>query len=305
MKYSEQRTVSAPVQCKGVGLHSAKDIQLTIKPAGANMGIIFVRTDVKSEESKIEANFGNVVKTNLGTVIANKHGVEVSTIEHLMAALYGAGIDNAIIEVNGPEVPIMDGSSAPFLKMIDSVGTTGLKAYRKIIRIKDEVKVGDTNKWAILRPHKGFKVKVDIEFSDKAIAHQVAKFEFNDSTFREQLADARTFCMKKEVEAMHAMGLARGGSLQNAIVVDNGKVLNEEGLRFEDEFVRHKILDAVGDLYLIGAHIQGEFVGVHSGHKLNNEILRTLIDNPFAWELINPVAAGSTGQQKAASFVFA
>jgi UDP-3-O-[3-hydroxymyristoyl] N-acetylglucosamine deacetylase len=304
MKFTEQRTVNNQVSCKGIGLHSGKQIELTIKPAGANMGIIFVRTDVKAEESRIEANFANVVKTTLGTVIANKHGVEVSTIEHLMAALYGCGVDNAIIEVSGPEVPIMDGSSEPFINLIDSVGTKELGAYRKIIRIKDEVKVGDENKWAIIRPSRGFKVKVDIDFSDKAIAHQVAKYDFKENTFRDEIADARTFCMKREVDAMYAAGLAKGGSLDNAIVVHDGKVLNKEGLRYEDEFVRHKILDAVGDLYLIGARIQGEFVGVHSGHKLNNEVLRTLIDSPFAWELVNPVSP-SHRQLKAASLVFA
>ena len=304
MKFTEQKTVNSAVSCSGVGLHSGKYITLTIKPAGANMGFVFVRTDVKSDESKIEAHFGNVIRTNLGTVIANKFGVEVSTIEHLMAALYGCGVDNAIIEVNGPEIPIMDGSSAPFIQMIDRVGVKELGAYRRIIRIKDEVKVGDENKWAILRPGKGFKVKVDIDFADKAIAHQVAKFDFKANTFREELADARTFCMKREVDAMYAAGLAKGGSLENAIVVHDGKVLNQGGLRYEDEFVRHKILDAVGDLFLIGGHIQGEFVGVHSGHKLNNEILRTLIDNPTAWELITPEAPSSR-QLRAASFIFA
>jgi UDP-3-O-[3-hydroxymyristoyl] N-acetylglucosamine deacetylase len=304
MKLTEQKTVNSPVSCEGIGLHSGKPAKLTIKPAGANIGILFVRTDVKDFESVIEAKYSNVVKTMLGTTIANKFGVEVCTIEHLMAALYGAGIDNAIIELNGPEIPIMDGSSAPFLRMIDIVGTKNLAAPRRIIRIKEEVKVGDENKWAILRPSKGFKVKVDIDFADKAIAHQVAKFDFKESTFREEIADARTFCMKSEVDAMYAAGLAKGGSLQNAIVVHHGKVLNEEGLRHEDEFVRHKILDAVGDLYTIGGHIQGEFVGVHSGHKINNEILRTLIDNPNAWELVTPNATADY-QRKAASFLFA
>ena len=305
MKFTEQRTINYNVSCSGVGLHSGKQIKLTLKPAAPNTGFVFVRTDVKSDESKIEAIFSNVIRTNLGTVIANKYGVEVSTIEHLLAALFGAGVDNAVIEVDGPEVPIMDGSSAPFLRMIDCVGVKEQNAFRKVIRIKDEVRVGDEHKWAILRPSKGFKVKVDIDFADKAIAHQVAKFDLKTNTFREELADARTFCMKKEVDMMYAAGLAKGGSLENAIVVHDGKVLNKEGLRYEDEFVRHKILDAVGDLYLIGAHIQGEFVGVHSGHKLNNEILRTLIDNPYAWELVAPQAPAAERQRRVASFVFA
>jgi UDP-3-O-[3-hydroxymyristoyl] N-acetylglucosamine deacetylase len=251
----------------------------------------------------VEANFANVIKTTLGTTVANKHGVEVATVEHLMAALFGAGIDNAIIELNGPEIPIMDGSSAQFLDVIDSVGVKKLNVLRKIIRIKDEVKVGDESKWAILRPNKGFKVKFDIDFADKAISHQVAKFEFRENTFRDNIAAARTFCMKNEVDAMRSAGLALGGSLDNAIVVDNGSVLNPEGLRFDDEFVRHKILDSVGDLFLAGAHIQGEFVGVRSGHKLNNEILRTLADNPHAWEFIDHSAVAS--QQGFGGYVFA
>lgn len=283
----QQKTINAPVSFCGVGLHTGKMVDLTIKPAGANMGVIFIRTDVSAAESVIEANYANVIKTTLGTTIANKHGVEVATVEHLMAALFGAGIDNAIVEINAPEVPIMDGSSAQFLTKIDSVGVKFLNALRKVIRIKEEIKVGDESKWAILRPNKGFKVKFDIDFADKAISHQVAKFEFKENTFRENIAAARTFCMKNEVDAMRKAGLALGGSLKNAIVVDNGKVLNADGLRYDDEFVRHKILDSIGDLYLAGAHIQGEFVGVRSGHKLNNEILRTLADNPSSWEVVD------------------
>ena len=302
MKLTNQRTINSPISFSGVGLHSGKQIKITIKPAGANVGVLFVRTDVKDFESVVEAKYSNVTKTMLGTTITNAFGVEVATVEHLMAALYGAGVDNAIIDIDGPETPIMDGSSAPFLRMIDLVGTKELNAPRRVIRIKDEIKVGDANKWAILRPAKNFKVKVDIDFADKAIAHQVAKFEFKENTFREELADARTFCMKSEVDAMYAAGLAKGGSLENAIVVHAGKVLNKEGLRYNDEFVRHKILDAVGDLFLAGGHIQGEFVGVHSGHKLNNEILRTLADNPNAWEFVGEQP--SAHSRIAASFIF-
>jgi UDP-3-O-[3-hydroxymyristoyl] N-acetylglucosamine deacetylase len=295
MKIYLQNTVAKEASLTGIGLHSGKPATLTLKPAGANMGFVFIRTDVKDKESKVEANFKNVVKTMLGTTIANEAGVEVLTVEHLMAGLWGAGIDNAIIEIDGPEIPIMDGSSAPFMRLVAQAGIKSLGEPRKVIRILDEIKVGDESKWAILRPSKSFKVKFDIDFDDDAIAHQVAKFDFGKSSFATEIASARTFCMKKDVDTMRANGLARGGSLENAIVVDEGKILNQDGLRFENEFVRHKILDSVGDLFLAGAHIQGEFVGVKSGHKLNNQILRAMADNPNSFEIVTPQAGHGFG----------
>ena len=255
-------------------------------PAPQDTGIVFKRVDVKDSESLIPASYKNVVKTTLGTVIANKAGVEVSTIEHLMAALWGCGVDNALVEINGPEVPIMDGSSEPFIKLIDTAGTTRQESLRQVLVIKDEIKVGDDSRGAVLRPYRGFKIKFDIDFKDSAISQQKAKFDFKNISFKEDIARARTFGFKEEVEAMHKAGLGRGGSLENAIVVDNGKVLNPEGLRFQDEFVRHKVLDSVGDLFTVGAHIQGEFIGKKSGHHTNNELLRALMDNQYAWEIL-------------------
>lgn len=286
MKFHNQRTLARSISFESVGLHTGKMISMRLCSAPADTGIVFKRVDVKENESLVAASFKNVVKTTLGTVVANKAGVEVSTIEHLMAALWGCGVDNAIVEINGPEVPIMDGSSEPFIRLIEAAGTVKQEAVRQILVIKDEIKVGDDSRGAVLRPYRGFKIKFDIAFKDSAISDQKAKFEFKASTFKDEIARARTFGFKEEVEAMHKAGLGRGGSLENAIVVDNGKILNPEGLRFDDEFVRHKVLDAVGDLFTAGAHIQGEFIGKKSGHHTNNELLRALMDNPFAWEMM-------------------
>ncbi len=286
MKHNLQRTIAKPVSFQGIGLHTGKPISMVINPAPDNSGIVFKRTDVKDAESIVLADFRNVSKTMLGTTISNQYGVEVHTIEHLMAALWGCGVDNALVELVGPEIPIMDGSSAQFVELIDSVGTVQQQTPRKVIRIRDEIQVGDDSRGAYLRPHKGFRIKFDIDFKDSAISRQKAKYEFRNGVFRHEIARARTFGFKEEVDAMNKAGLARGGSLENAIVVDNGKILNEEGLRFDDEFVRHKILDACGDLFTAGARIQGEFVGKKSGHHTNNEILRTLFDNPGSFEFV-------------------
>lgn len=287
MNYQFQKTLQKAVTCEGIGLHSGKNVQIKLRPAPAGVGIVFCRTDVTSTESIIHANFKNVTKTTLGTTITNEFGVEVATIEHLMAALWGAGVDNAIIELNSPEIPIMDGSSEPFIALINQVGTKTLQSPRKILRILDEIRVGDKKRSAKIIPANGFAVRFDIDFKDEAIAKQRNKFNLDESSFNQEIAAARTFCMKSEVEQMHAAGLALGGSLDNAIVVDKGEVLNEGGLRFEDEFVRHKILDSVGDLFLAGYRIEGEFIGHKSGHGINNEILRTLMDNEKAWTIVD------------------
>lgn len=284
-----QNTLRKSVSLKSIGLHTGKMVSVTIKPAPENAGIIFKRIDVRDSESLIEANYRNVTQTNLGTVISNRSNVEVSTVEHLMAALWGFGVDNAVIEIDGPEVPIMDGSSAPFIDALATVGIRSQNALRKIIKIKDEIRVGDKSHYAKFTPSDDFSIKFGIEFADEAISVQKADFTLNEMAFMSDIADARTFCSKRDIEAMHAAGLALGGSLDNAIVVDGEKILNEEGLRFEDEFVRHKILDAVGDLFLIGGRIEGGFIGHKSGHSTNNEILHTLMENENAWELVEPV----------------
>lgn len=280
-----QKTLKADVKLSGIGLHSGKEVELTIKPAPVNVGMMFCRLDVKDSESLVAADFRNVTKTMLGTTITNSFGVEVATIEHLMAALWGVGVDNAIIELEGPEIPIMDGSSEPFIAAVRTVGLKTQNTPRKIVKITDEIRVGDKQRYAKLLPADNFAIRFDISFEESVIPQQRARYEFDDNTFVNEISRARTFGFKHEVDALHAAGLARGGSLENAIVLDEGRVLNKEGLRFEDELVRHKILDSVGDLYLIGARIEGEFIGYRSGHSTNNEILRTLMENEKAWEI--------------------
>ena len=281
----KQKTLLKPVELQGVGLHSGKNVVVKICPAEANSGIVFRRTDHHNGHAIIPANFQNVTKTTLGTTISNKYGVEVATVEHLMAALWGAGVDNALIEISCGEVPIMDGSSEPFIEAINSVGLQTQDAQRKTIRIKEEIKVGDDFKSAILRPSDSFRIKFDIEFAGSAIGRQYAAFDFKNTTF-EEVSRARTFGFKHDIDYMRANGLGLGGSLENAIVVDDDKIMNAEGLRFDDEFVRHKVLDSIGDLYLAG-HIQGEFEGNKSGHQINNQLLRAVMDNPQAWEYVS------------------
>ena len=290
MNLKLQNTVRKDVRLSGIGLHSGKTVNIAIKQAPENTGIIFKRTDVKDDEALIVAHYRNVSQTNLGTTISNSSNVEVATIEHLMAALWGFGVDNALVEIDAPEVPIMDGSSAPFIDALAQVGLKSQNAMRKIIKIKDEIRVGDKKRYAKFIPADNFAVRFGIDFADQAISSQKAQFALDEMAFVSEIADARTFCMKRDVDAMHAAGLALGGSLDNAIVVDEGKVLNQEGLRYNDEFVRHKILDSVGDLYLIGARIEGEFIGHRSGHSTNNEMLHTLMDNEQAWEIVDSEA---------------
>jgi UDP-3-O-[3-hydroxymyristoyl] N-acetylglucosamine deacetylase len=296
VKYIHQKTIAKKVSMQGIGLHSGKAVKLSLLPASENSGVIFKRTDVSESEALVFADFRAVSATMLGTTLENKFGVEVATIEHLMAALWGMEIDNVLVEVNSPEIPIMDGSSAPFVELVKRAGVLTQAAPRKILRILDEIRVGDKKKYAKLIPSEksnfgGFSVRFEIDFDDKAIARQKNEFNFEAKTFVDEIARARTFCMKRDVDTMHAAGLARGGSLENAVVVDDGKVLNPEGLRFTDEALRHKVLDSIGDLFLAKHRIQGGFIGYKSGHKINNEALRTLFENDKAWELVDEVQA--------------
>lgn len=292
LKYIHQKTIAKKVSTQGIGLHSGDAVKLSLLPAPANSGVIFKRTDVKNEsEAQVFADFRAVSATMLGTTLTNKFGVEVATIEHLLAALWGMEIDNVIVEVNSAEMPIMDGSSAPFVEMIMRAGVKEQDTPRQVLKIMQEIRVGDKQKYAKLVPaEEGFSVRFEIDFDDKAIARQKNEFAFAANTFVDDIARARTFCMKKDVDMMHAAGLARGGSLENAVVVDDGKVLNPEGLRFTDEALRHKVLDSIGDLFLAKHRIQGGFIGYKSGHKINNEALHTLFDNPKAWKLVDEVA---------------
>ena len=278
-----QHTVNAPVQVSGVGVHGGQAVTLSISPAAPDSGIAFLRTDVGDRDPRVPARADGVVETRLGTVIANEAGVSVSTVEHLMAALCALGLDNALVSLNGPEVPILDGSCEPFVSLLDRAGRRPQQARRRYLEILDTVEVSDGDKRATLRPAEGFEVAFDISFDDQIIGRQRLDMVIDEASFRRDLADCRTFGFLHEVEALRAAGLARGGSFDNVVVIDAGAVLNPLGLRRPDEFVRHKAIDAIGDLYLLGSPLIGRFEGRYSGHELNNALARAVLAQPAAW----------------------
>ncbi len=280
-----QHTVRSPALFAGVGVHTGEYTRVSVRPAAADTGIVFVRTDVRDRDNRVPVTGEAVCKTQLGTVIGNADDVTVSTIEHLMAAFAMLGVDNAVVEVDGPEMPIMDGSSAAFVRLLDRAGLRPQEAPRRFIEILDVVEVVDGDKRATLRPANGFEVAFEIRFDTAAIGRQAIDMSMDEQAFRDELADCRTFGFLREVEALRAMGLARGGSMENCVVIDGDRVLNPEGLRRPDEFVRHKALDAIGDLYVLGAPILGRFEGVLAGHALNNALVRALLARPDAWRV--------------------
>ena len=284
-----QHTLSGPAICAGVGVHSGQHVRLSIRPAPAGSGIVFVRTDLDGD-NHVKVSPEAVVQTKLCTVIGNDSGVTVGTIEHLMAALCALNIDNAIVELDGPEVPIMDGSALPFVQLLERAGRRRQDAERRYIEILDTVEVWDGDKFTRLSPADGFELAFEINFKNSLIGRQRVELTVTEDSFREELADCRTFGFLHEVEALRAMGLARGGSLENALVIDGERLLNPEGMRRPDEFVRHKALDAVGDLYVLGAPIIGRFEGVKGGHAMNNLVVRALMEQPNAWRFA-PYAA--------------
>jgi UDP-3-O-[3-hydroxymyristoyl] N-acetylglucosamine deacetylase len=279
-----QHTLAAPALCVGIGLHSGQRVRLMVRPAPVNTGLVFFRTDL-TENNRVPVSAETVVQARLCTVIGNDAGVTVATIEHLLAALAALDIDNAIIELDGPEVPIMDGSALPFVQILDRAGRRRQEAERQYIEILDTVEVIDGDKIARLSPSDTFEVAFEIAFSSSVIGRQRVDLVLDETSFRQQLADCRTFGFLHEVEALRAVGLARGGSLENAVVIDGDRVLNPEGLRRPDEFVRHKALDAVGDLYVLGAPMIGRFEGVYAGHALNNQVARALLARPEAYRM--------------------
>ncbi len=282
--FVQQQTLKTTIGCSGVALHSGAKVSMTLRPALADRGITFIRTDIAGRGAVIPASWDNVVDTRLCTTLANSDGVRIGTVEHLMAALAGCGIDNAIIEVSGAEIPIMDGSSAPFVFLIECAGTVKQDAPRRVIRILEPVVLEEDGQSVSLLPDDVFSVAFEIDFDSPVVSRQAITIDLeNDGVFKNELARARTFGFLHEVEQLWAAGLAKGGSLDNAVVVSGNKILNEDGLRFADEFVRHKVLDAIGDLYLAGAPIIGRFEGVHSGHSANNALLRALFASPGAW----------------------
>ncbi|MGH1398239.1 MAG: UDP-3-O-acyl-N-acetylglucosamine deacetylase [Alphaproteobacteria bacterium] len=299
---SMQHTLKSDIKINGIGLHSGKDITLTIRPAKPDSGITFIRTDVMDRDALIPALWDHVSNTQLCTVISNEDGVSVGTIEHVMSALRGCGIDNAILELNGAEVPIMDGSAMPFVEAIDSVGTCAQDAPRKVIKVLKEVSVEHDGKRVTLKPSDIETFTGEIEFSHPDIGNQKFETQLLNGNFRHDIAEARTFGFLHEVEYMRKNGLALGGSPDNAIVLDTNKILNEEGLRFEDEFIRHKLLDAIGDLYLAGFPIIGAYDGVKAGHAINNEILHALFADKSAYEIVALDAAPEITAQDASVY---
>ncbi len=286
MSQSPQTTIAKRITLQGVGLHSGLFTSMTLIPAGAWQGIVFVRSDIAQNAKIIAARWDNVVDTRLCTVVGNAEGVTVGTIEHLMSALCGCGIDNVIIEIDGPEVPVMDGSAMPFVEAIEEAGIKTLAAPRRAVRVLREVTIGKDGKSATLKPADGSIYGGEIEFGHAEIGRQTYKTQLLNGNFRHDIAQARTFGFLHEVEALRAQGLALGGSMDNAIVLGGDKVLNPGGLRFADEFIRHKLLDAIGDLYLAGAQIIGEYHGIKAGHALNNDLLHALFASDENWEWV-------------------
>ncbi|MEM6439796.1 MAG: UDP-3-O-acyl-N-acetylglucosamine deacetylase [Pseudomonadota bacterium] len=280
-----QATVKTVLEFRGRALHSGAPAMLRIRPYPAHLGIWFKRTDLKDRDPLIPARWDAVVDTRLCTVLANRDGASVSTVEHVMAALAAFGIDNALVEVDGPEVPILDGSSAPYARALARSGAAPQDGERQVLRILKPVEASDGERLARLEPASRFEVDFAIDFADPAIGAQRLRSAPTPGTFLSELADCRTFCMAAEIEAMRQAGLARGGSLDNAVVVDDGRVLNPEGLRRPDEFVRHKTLDAIGDLGLAPAPILGRYVGRRSGHEMTNRVLRARAARPDAWRI--------------------
>ncbi len=287
-EFACQHTLAAPAVCAGVGLHSGAPVTARLMPAPAHTGIVFVRTDIEDRDNRIPALWNRVVDTRLCTVIGNAAGARVATIEHLMAALRGCGVDNAIVELDGPEVPAMDGSAAPFMQAIQRAGLETQDRPRTILRILKEVRVTDGDKVATLAPSETPVFAGHIDFDHPAIGRQTRTTTLVNGNFAHDLADARTFGFLHEVEWMQKNGLAQGGSFDNAIVVGPEGVLNPGGLRHADEFIRHKLLDAVGDLYLAGGILLGAYDSVRGGHALNNALLRRLFATPDAWEIVRP-----------------
>lgn len=284
-EFAFQHTVRNPVRFSGVGVHTGEQARVVLLPAPADTGVVFVRTDVRDKDNRIAVSGEAVCKTQLGTVITNAAGVTVSTIEHLMAALVMTGVDNALVEIDGPEMPIMDGSSIDFIRGLDRAGLQPQGAPRRFIEIVDVVEVIEGDKRATLRPSEDFEVAFEIAFASAAIGRQAVDLRMDAGAFRRELADCRTFGFLHEVEALRAMGLARGGSMDNAVVIDGDEIMNPEGLRRPDEFVRHKALDAIGDLFVLGAPVIGRFEGVLAGHGLNNALVRALLATPHAWRV--------------------
>lgn len=286
-----QSTLQHPISCTGIGLHTGAAVSMTLHPALADTGVTFRRTDVAAAAADVPGRWENLSSAELCTTIANAAGTTVGTIEHLMAALAGCAVDNVLVELDGPEVPIMDGSADPFVLLAECAGMVQQDAPRRVIRVLREVAVFDGLRRVSIAPDDDFVVDVAIEFDSPAVARQRCEFRSHDASFKEDFGRARTFGFAEEAVALRSRGLARGGSLENAVVVDGAEVLNAGGLRYEDEFVRHKVLDCIGDMYLAGGPMLARVTGVRSGHALYHRLLRALFAEPDAWAMEDAMPA--------------
>jgi UDP-3-O-[3-hydroxymyristoyl] N-acetylglucosamine deacetylase len=282
-----QRTLKNMIRATGVGLHTGTKVYLTLRPAAANSGIVFRRTDL-TPAVEIKGEPYAVGDTRLSSCL-EKGGARVATVEHLMSALAGLGIDNACVELTAPEVPIMDGSAGPFVFLLQSAGITEQDAPKKFIRVLKPVEVRDGDKWARFEPHNGYKLTMSIDFAHPVFekSGKTVTVDFSETSYIKEVSRARTFGFMQDVETLRAQGLALGGSLDNAIVMDEYRVLNTDGLRYDDEFVKHKVLDAIGDLYLLGHPLIGAYTAHKTGHALNNRLLRRLVEDKPSWELVS------------------
>jgi UDP-3-O-[3-hydroxymyristoyl] N-acetylglucosamine deacetylase len=282
-----QRTLKNVIRATGVGLHTGDKVYMTLRPAAVDTGIVFRRVDL-SPPVEIRSSCNNVGDTRLSTTLV-KGDVRIATIEHLLSAMAGLGIDNAYVDLSAPEVPIMDGSSGPFVFLLQSAGIEEQAKAKRFIRIKKAITVRDGDKWARFEPFDGFKVGFSIDFNHPMFTKRssTSEIDFSTTSFVKEVSRARTFGFMRDIEMLREKNLALGGSMDNAIVLDDYRVLNEDGLRYEDEFVKHKILDAIGDLYLLGHSLIGAFYGYKSGHELNNKLLRTLIADASAWQEVS------------------
>lgn len=279
-----QRTLKTAIRATGVGLHTGEKVYMTLRPAAENSGVTFRRVDL-DQPVDIPADATLVGETMLGTTLI-KDGVKVATVEHLMSALAGLGIDNLNVDLSAPEVPIMDGSAGPFVFLLQSAGIEEQHAAKKFVRIKKKIRIEEDDKWAEFKPFNGFKVNFEISFNHPVFnkLSQSASIDFSSTSFLKEVSRARTFCFLRDVETLRARNLTLGGSMDNAIVLDDYRILNEDGLRYANEFVIHKILDAIGDIYLLGHSLIGEFSAHKSGHDLNNKLLRAMLEDKSVWE---------------------
>ncbi|MBX9576837.1 MAG: UDP-3-O-acyl-N-acetylglucosamine deacetylase [Caulobacteraceae bacterium] len=284
-----EKTLVGPAIIAGVGVHTGRRVRLAVRPAPTGTGIVFVRTDVSDVDNRIPVSGEAVIDARLNTMIANAAGTTLSTIEHLMAAFAALGVSNAVVEVDGPELPILDGSALPFVQLLDRAGFRRQPRAVRYVEILEPVRVIEGDKSAALLPCDRYEMRFEIDFPSKVIGNQVVDFVVNEETFRRDIMAARTFGFAHEVEALRQAGLARGGSLENAVVIDGDQILNPGGLRMDREFVKHKALDAIGDLYVLGAPLLGRYEGVKAGHAINNKLVRALLATPHAWREVELV----------------